>query len=257
MSRMRTPENIEIAALKRKQNTVFDPMRAGAGTPWEDRGNHGTIGAFFKTCTKSMLSPGKLTLSIRRPETTSDARAFLLGICGIWAISAIMHFAYFVWQETRDPNFLDVVQPNATILAVVTLALSGGGAFFLFKIYTIIYGKLAAQEKDSVLLPDVLIYNVSAYSLGPSLLALIPFVGPFLAVIWIFVSMVVIGNSRLRLKMAAAVIDSFISLVTVVVIVVGFYYIVERGINGKLVGYDAVEMKDASTPRTTPGAPTP
>ena len=255
MSRMRTPENIEIAALKRKQNTVVDPMRSGAGTPWEDRGTSGTVGAFFKTCSMGMFSPGKLTASIRRPETTNDARAFLFGICGIWAVSAIFHYAYFVWRETKDPNFIEVTQPNMAILAVLTLAIAGVGAFFLFRIYTTIYGKLAAQEGAT--LPDVLIYNVSAYALGPSLLALIPFAGPFLAIVWIFASMVAAGNSRLGLKMAAAIIDSLISLAAVVFIVVGGYYIVERGINGKLVQYNAVEMRDvkAPAPGTVPPAP--
>jgi hypothetical protein len=248
MSRIRPPENIEIAALKKKQQTVFDPMRAGAGTPWEDRGSNGTIGGFFRTCAMSMFSPGKLTQSIRRPETVNDARAFLFGICAIWAVSGIMHYLYFVWQATRSPLFIDVTEPNAAILGLLTVALCGGGCYVLFLIYTAIYGKLAAQEKGSALLPDVLIFNVSAYALGPSLLALIPFVGPFMAAIWIFVSMITIGNTRLQLKAAAAVIDSLISLLAVVVIVVGFYYIVEVGINGKLVGYDAVEMRDAKTP---------
>src|SRR5271169_5372528 len=101
MSRIRTPENIEIAALKKKAATVFDPMRAGTGTPWEDRGKNGVVGAFFKTCLMSMFSPGKLTSSIRRPETTNDARGFLFGICGIWAVSAVMHYAWFVWRETK------------------------------------------------------------------------------------------------------------------------------------------------------------
>src|ERR1700733_8705186 len=99
MSRIRPPENIEIASLRKKQKTVFDPMTAGVGTPWEDRGTHGTVGAFFKTCFMSMTSPAKLMGAIRRPETVNDARAFLFGICGVWAISALMHFAYFVHKD--------------------------------------------------------------------------------------------------------------------------------------------------------------
>jgi hypothetical protein len=254
MSRIKTPENINIASLKKKAANVFDPMRPGAGTPWEDRGTKGTVGAFFKTCGMSMFSPGTLTTAMRRPETVNDARAFLYGICGIWGISALMHYVYFVWKETKDPLYDGILQPNATILAIITLALGAGGCFVLFKVYTTIYGKLAAQEQGSVPLPDVLIYNVSAYALGPSILALIPFVGPFLAAIWIFVSMILIGKNRLQLKVAAAVIDSLLPLLAVILIAFGSYYIVERLINDKLDIYHAVQMLDKTPP--VGGSPT-
>jgi hypothetical protein len=255
MSRIRPPENIEIASLKRKQATLFEPMRPGVGTPWEDRGTHGTVGAFFKTCFASMFSPGKLTTSIRRPETTSDARGFLFGVCGLWAISGLMHYVYFVWRETKDPLFNEINSPQVYVLGLITAGLCGGGTFLLFRLYTAIYGKLASQEKGSTALPDVLIYNVSAYALGPSLLALIPLAGPFLALVWIFASMVGIGSSRLQLKLPAAIIDSLISLAAVVAIVVAVYFGVERGLNDHVVGYSAVDMRDPKAPVSASGLP--
>ena len=97
----KNPGNIEIAALRKPVTTVLDLMKPGNGTPWEDRGTHGTIGAFFKTCIMSMGSPGKLMKAIRRPETINDARGFLIGISGIWVITAVIHFAYFVWKDAR------------------------------------------------------------------------------------------------------------------------------------------------------------
>ena len=248
MSRVRTPEDIQIAALKKKQQTVFDPMVAGVGTPWEDRATHGTIGAFLKTCVMSLTSPGKLTSDIRRPETITDARGFVIGISAIWGLTAIGHFAYAVWKETHDADYDSINNVNTVVLTLLTIAASAGGTFFLFKIYNSIYGKLTAQEKDAVLLPDVLLYNVNAYALGPSLLAVIPVVGPAVALVWIFVDLIVVGNKRLRLRMPAAVIDALISLVAILAIAGGVYFIGTWLILGKLMGYEAVNRIIAPLP---------
>jgi hypothetical protein len=248
MSRVRPPENIEIASLKKKQQATFDPMKSGVGTPWEDRGTHGTVGAFFKTCIMSLTSPGKLADAIRRPETINDARAFLIGISGIWGISALMHFAFFVWRDSKLPDADSLNTSAAAVLAALTIAGAGGGCYFLFKIYTIIYGKLTAQEKDAVLLPEVLIYNVSAYALGPSLLALIPIAGPPLAGLWIFIDLVAAGTSRLRLRFPAALIDALLSFVAVLAIAGAGYLVVEVLILNKVMGYHAVYIID--TPPT-------
>jgi len=251
MSRVRPPDNIEIAALRRKQKTVFDPMAPGAGTPWEDRGTHGTIGAFFKTCLMSLTSPGKLMNSIRRPETINDARGFLIGVSAIWGITAVVHYAFFVWRASLPDN-ATVDHPAMEILGVTSLVLAGGGCFFLFKIYTMIYGRLVAQEKDSVLLPEVLIYNVNVYALGPSLLALIPLAGPPIALIWIFADLVAAGAKRFRLRMAGAIIDALISFLAVLAIVGLVYLVGEVGILQHLVGYNAVDV--VTQPIFTPKA---
>ena len=254
MSRVRPPENIEIASLRKKQKTVFDPMTAGAGTPWEDRGAHGTVGAFFKTCFMSMFSPGKLMGAIRRPETVNDARGFLIGISGIWAISGIMHFAYFVWQDSKLPYAIGVETPNTVVLAALTLAAAGGGCFLLFKIYTIIYGRLTAQEKDAVLFPEVLIYNVNVYALGPSLLALIPipYVGPLIALLWIYLNLVAAGSSRLRLRLPGAIIDALLSFIAVLAIAAAAYFVVEFLILNKVMDYHAVDFMQAPPPPSAP-----
>jgi hypothetical protein len=241
MSRVRPPDNIEIASLKKKQRTVFDPMVAGGGTPWEDRATHGTLGAFIKTCLKSLTAPGELTRSIRRPETTTDARGFVIGVSIIWVISALMHFTYFVWRETKAQYEPTINTVNTGVLALLTVVLSGGGVFFLFKIYTKIYGKLTATEKDAVLMPEVLLYNVNAYALGPSLLALIPFAGPPIALLWIFIDLIAVGNKRLRLRLSASVIDALISLAAVLAIAGGIYFLGKVIIMDRIVHYDAVD----------------
>jgi hypothetical protein len=253
MSRVRTPEEIQIASLRKKQQTVFDPMTPGAGTPWEDRATHGTVGAFFRTCFMSLTSPGKLTTAIRRPETTTDAKGFVIGCAAIWGLTALGNFAFAVWRETKLPDYDSMNNVNLIVLTLLTIVGSAGGIFFLFKIYNTIYGKLTAQEKDSVLLPDVLLYNVNAYALGPSLLAVIPIAGPPLALLWIFVDLIAVGNKRLRLRMPAAIIDALLSLLAVLAIAGAVYLVVHWLILGKLMDYDAVNHSPP-LPEVGPGA---
>src|ERR1700689_5166206 len=216
MSRGRPPENIEIASLKKKQVTMFDPMAPGSGTPWEDRGTHGTVGAFFKTCVMSLHSPGELTNQIRRPETINDAFAFLIGCSICWGLSALIHGVIFYLRIKSDPNF----EPsNYMIHCIAGVLAAGGGTWGLFKLYTTIYSKLVEKEKKQTALPTVLIYNVNVYALGPSLLSVIPFVGPPIAMLLIAVDLVVVGTKRLRLRFAAAAIDAMLAFIVVLVVV--------------------------------------
>jgi len=249
MSRVRTPEDIQIASLRKKQQTVFDPMTPGAGTPWEDRATHGVVGAFFRTCFASLISPGKLTTAIRRPETTTDARGFVIGCATIWTLTALGNFAFSVWKATHEADYDSINNVNLVIISLLIIAGAGGGTFFLFQIYCKIYGKLTAQEKDAVLLPDVLLYNVNAYALGPSLLAIIPIAGAPLALLWIFIDLIAVGNKRLRLRMPAAIIDALLSLIAVLAIAGATYFIGHWLMH--LADYEAVNR---STPIQLPGA---
>ena len=180
MSRIRTPDGIEIASLKGKKTEFFDAMAPGAGTPWEDRGTHGVVGAFIKSCMMSLTSFFKLVDSIRRPETTNDARGFLIGCCVLWGVSVFIHGVIFMYLAEHKPNHAVDGQLYLEFSAIAAVA-AGFGVYLLFRLYNIIYGKLIAQEKTVTTIPDVLLYNVNAYALGPSILAPIPFAGPVLA----------------------------------------------------------------------------
>ncbi len=240
MSRIRTPDNMEIAALRKKQQTVFDPMVAGTGTPWEDRGTHGAIGAFIKTCTASMFSPAKLMGSIRRPETTNDARGFLIGNSIFWGLSALLHMGMWVWKQSDRPDVMDVDSNTVAIYCGLVVILFGGGCYFFYSTYVKVYGKLVAQEKDAVLMPETLIYNINVYTLGPSFLALIPFAGPPIALVWIFANLVVAGNSRLKLRLSAAFIDALLSLLAVLAIIGGIFLV--GAVLFHIIGYTPITL---------------
>src|SRR5205823_5939491 len=191
-------------------------MAPGPGTPWEDRGTHGMVGAFIKSAVMSITNVFRLTDAIRRPETTGDANGFLIGCCILWGVSAFVHgliFMYFagrVQYHEVDPN-------NPLIFSAIAAAATGGGLYALFRLYNLIYGKLIAQEKGTTSRPDVLLYNVNAYALGPSVLAPIPFAGPPLAALLIFINLVIVGRKRLNIRFAGAFIDALISYVIVIV----------------------------------------
>ena len=246
MSRIPTPQNIEIAALKQKAVMRFDPMAPGPGTPWEDRASHGVVGAFFKTVGMSLFAPAKLASAVRRPETTSDTSSFLIACCVCWSLSAFIHGMIFEHQLAKDPR---VTIDNYTIDTVIAAVAAGVGVWLLFRLYNMIYAKLVAQEKNQSPLPPALLYNINAYALGPSIVALIPFVGPPLALLWILVALVAVGIGRLRLRFAAALIDSLIPFVAVLVIGYVAYWVGDLVLNQPLPSYELAQ------PTATGGAP--
>jgi hypothetical protein len=249
MSRVRTPDNIEIASLKKKQVAMFDPMAPGSGTPWEDRGTHGTVGAFFKTCIMSLHSPGELTNQIRRPETINDAFAFLIGCSICWGLSALIHGLLLYSHFSNLPN-ADFDATHYFVYCVIGMLAAGGATWGLFKLYTTIYSKLVEKEKKQTALPTVLIYNVNVYALGPSLLSIIPFIGPPIALLLIAVDLVAVGSKRLRLRFSAAVVDAILALVVVLVVgVVGYF------VGGFVLHqvYDPPSVERDATPHS-PGA---
>jgi hypothetical protein len=261
MSRARPPENIEIASLKKKQQTVVNFMATGNGTPWEDRGSTSPVSAFFKTSGESLFSPGKLVAKIRRPETTNDARAFVIVCSGLWGLSAAIHTAIYLWRQTKDPLYMDTNTQMDVIWCLIAAAAGGFGCYLLFRIYNLIYAKLVTQEKDSGLIPDTLLYNINAYALGPSLFAPIPIAGPIIALLWIWIDAVVVGGSRIRLKPAAAIIDAVLGYISILaiagVVMYGGKYLLSYTIGepnefrDKSVKLDPVTGK----PVEVPGAP--
>ena len=149
MSRVRPPDNIEIASLKKKQVAMFDPMAPGTGTPWEDRGTHGTVGAFFKTCVMSLHSPGELTNQIRlaRGRLMTLLR-FLIGCSICWGFSALIH-GLLLFTHVRDLPNTDFDSTHYFVYCVIGMLAAGGGTWGLFKLYTTIYSKLVEKGKES------------------------------------------------------------------------------------------------------------
>ena len=259
MSRSDAPEGFEIAALKKKQQAVWNPMAAGRGTPWEDRATHGTLGAFLKTCVASLTRPRNLADTIRRPETTTDARSFVIGCGVLWGISAAGHTAYALYRKAHHPELLPpkvVLDETSTLWIVIDLLvpLVGGvvGILLLWMLFTAVYNRLVQQEARTVKLTEPLIANVTAYAFGPAILAVIPVVGPVLAAVAVLLVMVVMGgSSRVRLRFSAAVIDALLSFLAAAAVGVAGSFIL-YGLSDKVLpsGVPTVERtaNDANQP---------
>lgn len=214
---------IDMAALRQRQGVAYDLMRPGPGTPWEDRGTRGLIGAFFATCFMSLRSPARLFDSIRRPETPSDARTFAI-ICGVfWGLGwVITGAAWFHHLQNIHSSGLDSTTYYEG--AGLQFVLAPIAIFFMLRLSSGVYYKMASGELASRFQP-VLVVNIFAYAMGPSILAVIPFVGPPLALLWIFIVLVVAGRSRMRLKMGSAIVDALLSLAASVVLFIIAYLV--------------------------------
>ncbi len=98
---------LRIAALHQQAVAAADVRRPGGGTPWEDRGGLGLVGAFAKTVIGGIVSPVKLLQSIRRLDAMTDAAPLVILYGLFWAISAIVH-AWIVLTQYRSDHTLQV-----------------------------------------------------------------------------------------------------------------------------------------------------
>lgn len=213
---------IEIAALKKKETVTYNLMMPGAGTPWEDRGRSGIITAFFKTCWRSLFSHRSLLDQIRRPETTQDATGFALGCALLWSVSIAL---WDIWSyyQFNDPTKWNVNGQQYFIESAVRVAAMFGIILLLLKVGSGFFAHLLANSAGQPV-PSVLVYNVFAYSLGPSLLAVVPVFGWGLAGLWIFVDLIIGAKTRLYLRTREAVINTMLVFAGAMIMLLAVYY---------------------------------
>ena len=229
MAKTYTPSSeVNIPSLQQKQTTSVDPMRSGAGTPWEDRGAGGTIPSFFKTCVMSLSQPKQLLISIRRPDTTGDAVPFAVGCGVLWGISSAIHNALLYYLRYSHDTKIDL-DPNSYLLySGVQFVIACVLPLVFLKFYTTMFAKLANAGDMKHRVPNHVLFNIFAYCLGPSLLAPIPAVGPLLAVLWIVVLLMVAAKVRLSISMAGAVVNTMMVFIGFAVIGFLVFYLVGK-----------------------------
>ncbi len=216
-----TVPEVDIPSLRKKQTQRIDLMKPGGGTPWEDRGSHGLIGAFVRTCFGMMFRPVANLWSIRRPETRSDASAFAL-VCGmLWGVSWIIHSLLIQWRsgELAQEALLTLI-----LVAIFQLVIASVAVFLFLRftrtlVVTLVAGGDARQQA-----PATLIHNVYAYCLGPSLLAPIPILGPLAAGAWIVVLLIVAAIHRLEVKFSGAIVCTLLAVGAAAGIGAGVYF---------------------------------
>ena len=187
----------EIASMRKPQQAKYrNPLEPGAGTPWEDRGSIGVIPAVFKTAFAAMFAPRRLLDSMRRPEARADARVLAIAYGVFWGLGWVVHD---VVQFMRSDQTFMIEYHGYAMFA--HFALGVAATFFVLQFATPLFHKLLSAGDTSGRIPSVLVYNVFAYCLGPSVLAIIPFgIGPLIALLWIFGLIVFGAVARLGMK---------------------------------------------------------
>jgi hypothetical protein len=225
-------EDFRFKGLEKKIEQRPDLMVSGTGIPWEDRGSVGFIGAFFKTALDAMFKPTQLLAKMRRPETATDARIFAYGCGGIWFLAVLIQstFAYFVFYA--NDKSIDFDQQQFIINTLLEGVAAGVAAALMPNVIAWMFYRLTAFDMTSKA-PPILVRNVITYLMGVSLLALIPggpkpwlAIGPILAGVWMFVTLLTVAISRLRVSIGAAIIGSLITFLgTAAVVVAGMVVI--------------------------------
>jgi hypothetical protein len=214
-----------IAALKQRGIAQHDLMHAGTGTPWEDRGSGGTIGAFIKTVLRSLFTPAKLLDSLRRPETTSDANAFAW-TCGVmWSVGIIANDIISYVRDSAAANYpqkdhvIEFSVPIFCMEAVIRAAAMPFVLFLFLKLSVSMFKGISAGELKNA--PKTLVQNVFAYGLGPSMLAIIPpwYLGMPIAAFWILINMIVAARKRLHMSTSGALVACILSWISGVALV--------------------------------------
>ncbi len=224
MTQSQGQSEFEIASLRVKTIKNVNLMTPGNGTPWEDRGSQGVVMAFLRTCWRSLFGHAHLLDHIRRPETTSEATKFAIGCAILWALSFGIWNTYRYIHFNNDPANWDLEGSQYLMESALQSLLVFVVVLVLLRIMVKMYLQLIAGETKGRV-PDVLVHNAFAYSLGPSLLALVPVVGWVLAPIWIFVDLIIAGRRRLYLN-KGGVVTNTILVVAVALAIIGALWLV-------------------------------
>ncbi|MGD0463782.1 MAG: hypothetical protein ABSB74_14945 [Tepidisphaeraceae bacterium] len=221
-----SPEDFRFKGLEKKIEDRPDLMVSGSGIPWEDRGSFGFLGAFFKTAFDAMFKPTQLLAKMARPETATDARIFSYAIGGIWFLAVLIQsaFAYFVFY-VHDKS-VEIDSQQYLFNTLLEGAAAGVAAALMPRVVAWMFYRLTAFDMTSKA-PPILVRNIITYLMGASLLALIPggpkpwlAVGPILTGAWMFITLLTVAISRLRVRPGAAIIGSILTLVGTSAIVV-------------------------------------
>lgn len=223
---------VDIPAIDHKVKADSGPPHPGGGTPWEDRGSIGLIKGFVYTCTGTIRQAPTLFASIRRLETQVDANSFTLA-CGIlWSLVILWHGGFELllvqWQAHRSKGSAVELEVSAWLFMrpwIVGAVLAPLVVYLVVRIVSRLFQGMAATELR-IKSPPILVHNVFAYAMGPSLLALVPRIGPPVAVLWIGVVMVLGAMTRLRVSFKGALTACIISYLSCVLAISGIWFVV-------------------------------
>lgn len=214
MAKQGPKSSVRIAALdKREKTEKRDVLHAGNGTPWEDRGATGTAAAFMATCKMALFTPRRLWAEIRRAESGGEATPFVIGCALVGVLAGAINGA--AWGAYRHT----LTEPGG-VRQVVLFAFFGGmivwAAHFLG---SALYHRMLG-DANRRRIPVALVKILYGYFLAPVWFALIPFIGPIIAAVWVLTLWYMAGRRRLYVRSGEAVV-AFAVTTTAMILALG------------------------------------
>ncbi|MDB5293094.1 MAG: hypothetical protein JWL69_4335, partial [Phycisphaerales bacterium] len=163
----------------------------------------------------------------------------------MWIIGVALWRVWNYRQITASNSPFDVDPTHYWMTTGLICLVAAGAVWLWLRVGTSLYAKLAAMEMRNA--TPSLTYNLFAYSLGPSILAVVPVFGQGVAMLWIFVDLVVAGKTRLYMKATSAFINALIIMICAILIAAVFYYVVGVLIWHKALSMDGVDLKTQTT----------
>jgi hypothetical protein len=171
----------------------------------------------------SMRRPRQLLSSVRRFETNVDARGFIIG-CGImWGIGWVINSALWYLKYSNDPRY-DPDFQSYFMSCILQFIAAPVILWALLHVVSTAYYKMAINEAGSKF-DELKVYNLMAYAMGPSLLAVIPMIGMPLAALWIMALLIFVGTAGLKLRSTGAIVLGLLAFIMIAVGAAAIYLV--------------------------------
>jgi hypothetical protein len=234
-------------------------MTPGSGTPWEDRDSLGLLSAFLKTAIGMLRDPGDMLDRIRRLNERRDALLFSVGCAIFWFVGVMIH-AFIAWkrlwasplvhaptsQRHINPDTIDayVFFLGWIVLAAIVAAAVVGLAWMSSAIY---FNMVRGEDMRGRGTAE-LAYNCFVYCQSPSVLAIIPYAGPIIALVWGFYLVLQPVGLRMRVKPRGAIIAASVSTAAALLIMLAVL-ILGPWLWANLLGMDPAPIFDPNINR--------
>ncbi|MCR5813640.1 MAG: zinc-ribbon domain-containing protein [Desulfovibrio sp.] len=165
----------------------FAKRPQNAGNPWDRApGRIGWLASFYQTCMRIMFAAPRFFRALSAKKSCTAALIFYLIICSLELLASYIWMNIFraAMADAADPQLialLKLLAPESNVLFFLLQQL----AFATIKVYLtsglfyLIFSLLAPQKNNFSL-----IFQITAYSVAPQVLAVVPIAGNVAGSLW-------------------------------------------------------------------------
>ncbi|MBO4334756.1 MAG: hypothetical protein J5846_02835 [Desulfovibrio sp.] len=158
-----------------------------AGNPWDRApGRIGWIASFYQTCMRVMLAAPRFFGALSARKSCNAALIFYLLVCSLELLASFIWMNIFrsAMADAADPQLkalLQLLAPDSNVLFFLLQQL----AFATIKVYLtsglfyLVFSLIAPQKNSFSLL-----FQITAYSVAPQVLAVVPIAGNLAGSLW-------------------------------------------------------------------------